>query len=80
MPATLEARARTRAFARVIGPFLVIVAAMVAVRMPNIGTILTAFFENPMPALPIARESCGPATVYYQDMTGNILCVIRHEV
>ena len=48
MPATPEARARTRAFARVIGPFLVIVPAIVAVRMPNIGTILTAFFENPM--------------------------------
>jgi len=48
MPATLEARARTRAFARVIGPFLVIVAAITAVRMPNIGTTLSAFFENPM--------------------------------
>jgi len=48
MPATPEARARTRAFARVIGPFLVIVPAIIAVRMPNIGTLLTAFFENPM--------------------------------
>ena len=48
MPATPEARARTRAFARVIGPFLAIVAAIVAVRMPTIGTTLTAFFDNPM--------------------------------
>ena len=46
MPATPEARARTRAFARVIGPYLVIVPAIIAVRAPNIGTILTAFFEN----------------------------------
>jgi hypothetical protein len=46
MPATPEARARTRAYARVIGPFLVIVPAIVAVRAPNTGTILTAFFEN----------------------------------
>lgn len=48
MPATPEARARTRAFARVIGPFLVIVPAIVAVRMPKIGPTLSAFFENPM--------------------------------
>ena len=48
MPATPEARARTRAFARVIGPFITIVAAIVAMRMPSIGTTLTAFFENPM--------------------------------
>ena len=46
MPATPEARARTRAFARVIGPYLVIVPAIIAVRVPNIGTTLTAFFEN----------------------------------
>ena len=50
MPATPEARARTRAFARVIGPYLVIVPAIIAVRLPNIGpnigTTLTAFFEN----------------------------------
>jgi hypothetical protein len=46
MPATPEARARTRAFARVIGPFLVIVPAIVAVRAPDTGTTLTAFFEN----------------------------------
>ncbi len=44
MPATPEAQARTRAFARVIGPFLVIVPAVVAVRAPNTGTILPAFF------------------------------------
>ena len=46
MPDTPEARACTRAFARVIGPFLVIVPAIIVVRAPNIGTILTAFFEN----------------------------------
>lgn len=48
MPATPEARARTRAFARVIGPFLVIVPAIVAVRAPSasMGTILSAFFQN----------------------------------
>ena len=46
MPASPEARARTRAFARVIGPFLVIVPAIVAVRAPNMGTMAFAFFQN----------------------------------
>jgi hypothetical protein len=48
MPATPEARARTRAFARVIGPFLVIVPAIIAVRAPStsMGGYLSAFFEN----------------------------------
>ncbi len=46
MSATPEARARTRAFARVIGPFLVIVLAIIAVRAPSVGTILPAFFGN----------------------------------
>jgi hypothetical protein len=46
MPATPEARARTRAFARVIGPFLVIVPAIMVVRAPSMATNLSAFFEN----------------------------------
>ena len=46
MPATPVARARTRDFARVIGPFLVIVPAIIAVGAPNLGIIVSAFFEN----------------------------------
>jgi hypothetical protein len=46
MPAIPEARARTRAFARVIGPFLVIVPAIIVVRAPSMATNLSAFFEN----------------------------------
>jgi hypothetical protein len=46
MPATLESSARTRALARVIGPFLVIVPGIIAVRAPGMGSILSAFFEN----------------------------------
>jgi hypothetical protein len=46
MPATPEARSRTRAFARVIGPFLVIVLASAAVRASDLGTVLHAFFGN----------------------------------
>ncbi len=48
MPATPEAKACTRAFARVIGPFLVIVPAIVALRAPSagMGTILSEFFQN----------------------------------
>jgi Gpi18-like mannosyltransferase len=46
MPATPEARARTRAFARVIGPFLVIVPSIVNVRLADMGTTASAFFAN----------------------------------
>lgn len=46
MPATPEARARTRAFARVIGPFLVIVPTTIVVRAPGMGVEASAFFEN----------------------------------
>jgi hypothetical protein len=48
MPATPESRARTLAFARVIGPFLSIVAIIVAVRMPSIGPLVASFFDSPM--------------------------------
>ena len=46
MPATPEAAARTRALARVIGPFMVIVASIITVRAPSMATELCAFFEN----------------------------------
>jgi len=46
MPATSESKIRTRAFARVIGPFIVIVPGILVVRAPGLGTILTAFFQN----------------------------------
>jgi len=46
MPVTLESKVRTRAFARVIGPFLVVIPGILVVRAPNLGTILTAFFQN----------------------------------
>jgi hypothetical protein len=35
MSATLEAKARTRAFVRVIGPFLVIVPGIIMARAPE---------------------------------------------
>jgi hypothetical protein len=47
MPATPEATARTLACARVIGPFMVIVAGIITVRAPSMATELFAFFENP---------------------------------
>lgn len=46
MPVTPESEARTRAFARVIGPFLIIVPGIVAVRAPDMGAFLSSFFEN----------------------------------
>jgi hypothetical protein len=48
MPATPESSARTRAFARVIGPWLVIVPGIIALRAPDMGTLASGFFENPL--------------------------------
>jgi len=46
MPATAESRARTRAFARVIGPFLVTVPSIVAALAPEMNAFVAAFLEN----------------------------------
>ena len=47
MPATPKSAARTRAFARVIGPWLAIVPGIIVVRAPEMGgTFLSGFFEN----------------------------------
>lgn len=46
MPATPESKLRTRTFARVLGPFMVMVPGILVVRAPDMGPILTAFFQN----------------------------------
>jgi hypothetical protein len=46
MPATKESQARTRAFARVIGPYLAIVPTIVAVRAPDMGALASDFFKS----------------------------------
>ncbi len=46
MPATPEAQAKTRAFARILGPYLAIVPGIVAVRAPDMGALASAFFAN----------------------------------
>ena len=46
MSATVESKIRTRAFARVLGPFLVLVPGIIIVRAPDIGSILHSFFQN----------------------------------
>lgn len=48
MAATLESKARTRAFARVVGPWLAIAPGIIVVRMPDMGVLAAAFFENPL--------------------------------
>lgn len=49
MPATPESRARTRSFARVIGPFAMIVPGAVAIRAAT-GTLgeFSGFFDSPL--------------------------------
>lgn len=48
MPTSPEAAARTRAFARVIGPWLSIVPAIIAVRAPDLGAMTQGFFQTPI--------------------------------
>jgi hypothetical protein len=46
MPATRESQAQTHAFARVIGPWLVIVPGIIVLRAPEMGALASEFFEN----------------------------------
>jgi uncharacterized membrane protein len=46
MPATQESQARTHAFARVIGPWLVIVPGIIVVRAPGMGPMASEFFRS----------------------------------
>jgi len=47
MAASAVSRARTRAFARVIGPVLVIIPGITFVQAPHMLPALTSFFDNP---------------------------------
>lgn len=48
-PITAPERAqRTRSFARVLGPFIVVVPAIVAIRVGSIGSQLSSFSTDPM--------------------------------
>ena len=47
-PTTPESIARTRAFARVLGPWLAIAPAIILVRMPDMGVLASDFFQNPL--------------------------------
>ena len=46
MPVTRESQARTRAFARVIGPWLIIVPGIIALRAPGMGPLASDFFKS----------------------------------
>jgi hypothetical protein len=46
MPAAQESQARTRAFARVMGPYLVIAPAIIALRAPDMGALASEFFKS----------------------------------
>lgn len=48
MPATQESQTRTRAFARVLGPWLIIVPGIIAVRAPDMGALASEFFDSPL--------------------------------
>jgi uncharacterized protein YjeT (DUF2065 family) len=44
--ATQESLTRTRAFARIMGPWLVIAPGIIAVRAPDMGTLASDFFRS----------------------------------
>jgi hypothetical protein len=46
VPATQETQARTRAFARVTGPWLAIVPSIIMLRVSEMGALAAEFFEN----------------------------------
>jgi hypothetical protein len=46
VPATPESQARTRAFARVIGPWLVIVPSIIVLRTPGLSALASDFFKS----------------------------------
>jgi hypothetical protein len=46
MSATRESQARTRAFARVMGPYLVIAPGIIALRAPDMGALASEFFKS----------------------------------
>jgi hypothetical protein len=46
VPAPQESQARTRAFARVLGPWLVIAPGIIALRAPDMGALASEFFKS----------------------------------
>jgi uncharacterized membrane protein len=46
VPAPRESQARTRAFARVLGPWLVIAPGIIALRAPAMGALASDFFKS----------------------------------
>lgn len=46
MPATPEPQGRTRAFARVMGPWLVLVPGIIALRAPEMDALASDFFKS----------------------------------
>jgi hypothetical protein len=46
VPATRESQARTRSFARVIGPWLAIVPGIIVLRASGMGAFASEFFKN----------------------------------
>lgn len=46
MPAAQQSQSRTRAFARVIGPWLIIVPGIITFRAPDMGALASDFFKS----------------------------------
>ena len=70
MAAVARTRAMTRAFARVLGPFLLIVPMVVAVRMEQMNALFAGFFATP--ALPFTM---GVILLF-----GGLLIIANHQI
>jgi hypothetical protein len=48
VPSTEDSQIRTRVFARIMGPWLVIVPGIIAARAPDMGALASEFFDSPL--------------------------------
>ena len=61
--ADLEAQRRTRAFARVIGPYVAVFTTVYAIRLPSLQGLTTALFADPVPVLMLGALMLGGGLV-----------------
>ncbi|MHA7649550.1 hypothetical protein ACX9NE_07265 [Mycobacterium sp. ML4] len=73
-----DRRQRTRSFARVLGPFIAVVPAIVAIRAADLGSLLSTFARDPM--WPWAAGAllffCGLFIIAFHQYWRNVAAVI----
>ncbi|AXB47896.1 hypothetical protein [Amycolatopsis albispora] len=59
----LDAQRRTRAFARVIGPYVAVFTTIYAIRLPSLQGLTTELFADPVPVLMLGALMLGAGLV-----------------